>query len=43
MPEIDGFDVIEAVGIERMPRVIFVTAFDQHAAHAFEVDAVDYC
>jgi two-component system, LytTR family, response regulator len=42
MPEIDGFDVIEAVGVERMPRVIFVTAFEHHAAHAFEVDALDY-
>jgi two-component system LytT family response regulator len=42
MPEIDGFDVIEAIGVERMPRVIFVTAFEQHAAHAFEVEALDY-
>jgi two-component system LytT family response regulator len=42
MPEIDGFDVIEAVGPERMPRVIFVTAFDRYAAQAFEVEALDY-
>lgn len=42
MPEIDGFDVIEAVGPERMPPVIFVTAFDRHAVRAFEVRALDY-
>jgi two-component system LytT family response regulator len=42
MPEIDGFDVIETVGVGRMPRVVFVTAFEQHAAHAFEVQALDY-
>lgn len=42
MPELDGFAVIEAVGAQRMPAVIFVTAFDQHAVRAFDAQALDY-
>jgi two-component system LytT family response regulator len=42
MPEVSGFDVIDAIGPERMPLVVFVTAFDAHAIKAFEVHAVDY-
>lgn len=42
MPEMDGFDVIEAVGPEQMPTVIFVTAYDRYAIRAFEVHALDY-
>ena len=42
MPELDGFEVIEAVGPEAMPPVIFVTAWDQFALKAFEVHALDY-
>ena len=42
MPQMDGFEVIEAVGFERMPLVIFVTAYDQHALRAFQVRALDY-
>ncbi len=42
MPEVSGFDVIEAVGTDRMPLVIFVTAYDQHALRAFDVRALDY-
>jgi two-component system, LytTR family, response regulator len=42
MPERDGFGVITAVGADRMPPVIFVTAFDQHAIRAFEAEALDY-
>jgi two-component system LytT family response regulator len=42
MPEVNGFDVIEAVGLLQMPPVIFVTAFDQFAVRAFEVHALDY-
>lgn len=42
MPGRDGFEVIEAVGPETMPLVVFVTAFDEHALRAFEVGAVDY-
>ena len=42
MPRLDGFGVIEAVGVKRMPQVIFVTAYDEHALRAFEVGALDY-
>ena len=42
MPEIDGFDVLDAIGIERAPMVIFVTAYDQFALRAFEAHALDY-
>jgi len=42
MPELDGFGVIEAVGVESMPHVVFVTAFDEYALKAFEVRALDY-
>jgi two-component system LytT family response regulator len=42
MPEIGGFDVLEAVGAEAVPVVVFVTAYDQFAIRAFEVSAVDY-
>lgn len=42
MPRMDGFAVIEAVGAQRMPHVIFVTAYDEHALRAFEVHALDY-
>jgi len=42
MPELDGFGVVRAVGVERMPAVVFVTAHDEHAVAAFEVHAVDY-
>jgi two-component system, LytTR family, response regulator len=42
MPRMDGFAVVEAIGAERMPAVIFVTAYDQYAIRAFEISAVDY-
>ena len=42
MPELDGFGVIEAIGADRMPAVVFVTAFDQHAVRAFDAQALDY-
>lgn len=42
MPEIGGFEVLEAIGPDRVPAVIFVTAFDRHALRAFEVHALDY-
>ena len=42
MPDLDGFGVIEEVGRERMPAVIFVTAYDQYAVRAFEASAIDY-
>src|SRR5262249_8006073 len=42
MPKLDGFEVIGTVGAERMPAVVFVTAYDRHALRAFEVQALDY-
>lgn len=42
MPRLDGFGVIAEVGVEAMPRVVFVTAYDEHAVRAFEVQALDY-
>ncbi|HKY03767.1 MAG TPA: LytTR family DNA-binding domain-containing protein [Blastocatellia bacterium] len=42
MPKIGGFEVVEAVGVEEMPAVIFVTAYDEFALRAFEINAVDY-
>lgn len=42
MPELDGFEVIEAISAERMPAVIFVTAYDKYALRAFDVHAIDY-
>jgi two-component system LytT family response regulator len=42
MPGLDGFGVVERVGAERMPAVVFVTAFDRYAVRAFEVHALDY-
>jgi len=42
MPDGDGFDVIREVGVERMPAVVFVTAYDRYALQAFAVHAVDY-
>jgi two-component system LytT family response regulator len=42
MPELDGFEVLEAVGVARMPHTIFVTAYDKYALQAFEVHALDY-
>ena len=42
MPGATGFGVIDAVGPERMPNVIFVTAYDEYALKAFEYHALDY-
>ena len=42
MPEMDGIEVLEAVGPKDIPAVIFVTAYDQYALRAFEVHALDY-
>jgi two-component system LytT family response regulator len=42
MPRLNGFDVLEALDPETTPLVIFTTAHDEHAIHAFEVNAVDY-
>lgn len=42
MPDLDGFGVIERIGVETMPAVVFVTAYDEHALRAFEIHALDY-
>ena len=42
MPEVGGFEVIEGVGVDEMPAVIFVTAYDKDALEAFQVHALDY-
>src|SRR5262245_7487579 len=42
MPELDGIEVVDQIGPERMPAVIFVTAYDRYALRAFEVHALDY-
>lgn len=42
MPGLSGFDVIQEIGVDRMPAVIFLTAYEQHALEAFRVHAVDY-
>ena len=42
MPALDGFGVLEALGHERPPAVIFVTAYNEYAIQAFEVNALDY-
>lgn len=42
MPEMDGFAVVRTIGAEYMPVVVFVTAHDQYAIQAFEINALDY-
>jgi two-component system, LytTR family, response regulator len=42
MPETDGFEVVRTIGAEYMPPVVFVTAHDQYAIQAFEINAIDY-
>jgi len=42
MPMLSGFEVIHQIGLERLPVTIFVTAFDNYALRAFEVNALDY-
>jgi two-component system LytT family response regulator len=42
MPECDGFDVLELLGKDLPPAIVFVTAYDQYALRAFEAGALDY-
>jgi two-component system LytT family response regulator len=42
MPDCDGFDVLEQLGRELPPAIVFVTAYDQYALRAFEAGALDY-
>ena len=42
MPGISGFEVVQQLDIETMPVILFLTAYDEHAVRAFEVNALDY-
>jgi two-component system LytT family response regulator len=42
MPELNGFEVLTSLSAEETPLVVFVTAYDEYAVRAFEVNAVDY-
>jgi two-component system LytT family response regulator len=42
MPEQNGFAVIDAIGADAMPLVVFATAYEQHAVRAFDAQALDY-
>ena len=41
MPEKTGFDVVKSLN-DKMPAIVFVTAYDQYALQAFDVHALDY-
>src|SRR5438094_7122248 len=42
MPEMDGFAVLESIGVDQLPEIIFTTAYEQYAIRAFELHALDY-
>ena len=42
MPEMDGFQALKEIRVDKLPHIIFVTAFDEYALQAFEVYALDY-
>jgi two-component system LytT family response regulator len=42
MPEVDGFRLLEMVGPDAVPAIVFVTAYDRYALRAFDVHALDY-
>lgn len=42
MPHLDGFEVLAAVGVARMPPVVFTSAYSEFAVRAFEAYAIDY-
>jgi two-component system LytT family response regulator len=42
MPEMSGFEVMDAVGVHAVPALVFVTAYDEYALRAFEARALDY-
>jgi two-component system LytT family response regulator len=42
MPEMDGFEVVSKLDKQKLPVIIFVTAYDKYALKAFEVHAIDY-
>ena len=42
MPELDGLEVVRLLNKKHMPIVAFVTAYDEYAVRAFELNAIDY-
>jgi two-component system, LytTR family, response regulator len=42
MPEIGGFEIVQRLGVQRLPATVFVTAYHEHAVRAFDIHAVDY-
>ncbi len=42
MPGVNGFEVVQQLDIKRMPVILFLTAYDEYAVKAFEVNALDY-
>jgi two-component system, LytTR family, response regulator len=42
MPEMDGFKVLETLGLEHLPEIVFTTAYESYAIRAFELHALDY-
>jgi two-component system, LytTR family, response regulator len=42
MPEMDGFAVLDALGVDQLPEIVFTTAYESYALRAFELHAVDY-
>jgi two-component system, LytTR family, response regulator len=42
MPDIDGFEVVDAIGVDTMPLVVFATAYEEYALKAFDAGALDY-
>lgn len=42
MPKLSGLELVEKIGTSKLPPVVFVTAYDEYAIQAFELEAVDY-
>jgi two-component system LytT family response regulator len=42
MPHIDGLGVVQEIGMLRLPPTVFVTAYQEYAVRAFEIQAIDY-
>jgi two-component system LytT family response regulator len=42
MPLLDGFSLVEKIGTGNLSEIVFVTAYDEHAIRAFEINALDY-
>ena len=42
MPEMDGFKVLETLGLDHLPEIVFTTAYESYAIRAFELHALDY-